>query len=91
MDLRWLNPLPFQAVRDHAVECGRVLVVDECRTTGGGIAEAILADLAEHGLAQAVASVRAIDSYVPLGPAADLVLVSEQQIVDAAVGLASSA
>ena len=43
MDLRWLNPLPVEAVRSHAVECGRVLVVDECRATGGGVADALIA------------------------------------------------
>ena len=35
MDLR-LNPLPVEAVRSHAVDCGRVLVVDECRATVAG-------------------------------------------------------
>src|SRR5262249_5361435 len=39
IDVRWLNPLPFEAVRRHADECGNLLVADECRATGGGIAE----------------------------------------------------
>jgi 2-oxoisovalerate dehydrogenase E1 component len=43
-----------------------------------------VADLAEHGgPARPVVTVRAADSYVPLGPAADLVLVSEDEIVTA--------
>ncbi|MBS3942452.1 MAG: MFS transporter, partial [Actinobacteria bacterium] len=89
LDLRWLNPLPTEAVRAHAAECGRVLIVDECRRTGGGIADAVVADLVEHGYVGPVASVRAHDSYVPLGPAADLVLLSEQDVADAASVLAT--
>jgi 2-oxoisovalerate dehydrogenase E1 component len=85
LDLRWLNPLPVEAVRLHAEECGRVLVVDECRATGGGIAEAVIASLAEEGFRGIMRSVRAVDSYVPLGAAANLVLISEEQIVEAAL------
>ena len=85
VDLRWLNPLPFEAVRSHVAEVGRVLIVDECRATGGGVAEALVADLAEAGIGQALGSVRAVDSFVPLGPATDAVLVSEEQIVTAAL------
>jgi len=85
LDLRWLNPLPFEAVRTHARTCGgRVLVVDECRQSGGGVAEALVADLAEQGAASELVSLRAADSYVPLGPATAAVLVGEDQIVAAA-------
>ena len=85
LDLRWLNPLPLAAVREHARACGgRVLVVDECRATAGGIADAVLADLAEQGLGTRLASVRAADSYVPLGAATSTVLVGEDEIVTAA-------
>jgi 2-oxoisovalerate dehydrogenase E1 component len=82
MDLRWLNPLPFEAIKRHAKECGKILVADECRATGGGIADAIIASLAEDGFKGPMRSVRAVDSYVPLGAAANLVLISEQQIVE---------
>ena len=81
LDLRWLSPLPRDAVRQHAAACGRVLVADECRATGGGIADAVIADLAEAGFRSPVASVRSVDTYVPLGPAADVVLLSEEDIV----------
>ncbi len=88
LDLRWLAPLPFDAVREHAADVGRVLVVDECRRTAGGIADAVIADLAESATAPKLASVRAVDTYVPLGPAADVVLLSEEQILTAARDLA---
>lgn len=83
LDLRWLNPLPGEAVREHAAQCGRVLVADECRATGGGIADAVLADLLEHGFEGRARSVRSLDTYVPLGPGAEAVLLSEDDIVGA--------
>ena len=85
IDLRWLNPLPFDAIRSHAQACGRVLVVDECRRTGGGIAAAVVADLAEHGETRKLASVCAADTYVPLGSSTAAVLVTEEDIVASAL------
>ena len=87
IDLRWLNPLPFEAVRRHATDCGRVLIVDECRATGGGVADAIVADLAERRFGGRLASVRAVDSFVPLGSATSAVLVQADQIIAAGVAL----
>jgi 2-oxoisovalerate dehydrogenase E1 component len=91
VDLRWLNPLPLELVRRHAAECGRVLVVDECRRTGGGIADALIADLAERAFDGDLRSVRAVDSFVPLGPATAAVLVGVDQIVAEAASLAAVA
>ncbi|WP_415908046.1 thiamine pyrophosphate-dependent enzyme [Oleiharenicola sp. Vm1] len=88
LDLRWLNPLPLDAIRKHAAACGRVLVADECRATAGGIADAVIAALAESGFAGPLASVRAVDTYVPLAAAANLVLISDRQIAAAAEKLA---
>ena len=85
LDVRWLNPLPLDAIRKHAAECSRVLVADECRATGGGIADAVIAALAESGHSGPLASVRAVDTYIPLATAANLVLISESQIVAEAV------
>src|SRR5207247_1039875 len=62
MDLRWLSPLPTDAIRSEAERAAAVLVVDECRATGGGVADAIIADLAEQGVGGHLASVRAVDS-----------------------------
>lgn len=85
VDMRWLNPLPFEALDRHARECRAVLVADECRATAGGIADAVVARLAETRYPGRITSVRAADSFVPLGPAADLVLLSEDDIVRAAL------
>ncbi len=85
IDLRWLAPLPIDAVAEHVGALRKVLVVDECRATGGGIAGDLIAALVERGINARYASVRAADSYVPLGPATSAVLVTEEQILDAAV------
>jgi len=90
VDLRWLAPLPLEAVRRHAADCGRVLIVDECRATGGGVADALIADLAERSFGGRLASVRAVDSFVPLGTATSAVLVGLDHVVAAAVKTAHS-
>ncbi|MEE8105579.1 MAG: thiamine pyrophosphate-dependent enzyme [Planctomycetota bacterium] len=84
LDLRWLKPLPHDVVREHAVACGKVLVADECRATGGGVADAIVARLVEGGYAGAMATVRSADSFVPLGPSTAAILLQEEEIVQAA-------
>jgi 2-oxoisovalerate dehydrogenase E1 component len=91
VDLRWLSPLPLEELRAHAKEVGSVLVVDECRRTGAGVADAIVADLAEHQVGGRVASVRAVDSFVPLGTATSAVLVGTDQIVSGALRLIGQA
>ncbi len=87
LDLRWLAPLPVDAVARAARAAGRALIVDECRASAG-VADALVAALAERAPAVVTATVRSHDTYVPLGPAADRVLVSERAIVDAARALA---
>ena len=79
--------LPLEAFETHARACGAVLIADECRATGGGIADALVAHLAERGHAGRLASARAADSYVPLAAAANLVLVQEPDIEQAALSM----
>ncbi len=86
MDLRWLSPLPEADLLAHAARFDRVLVVDETRRSGG-VAEAVLALLSDAGHSGPVARVTSLDSYIPLGPAAALVLLSVEDIVRAAAGL----
>ena len=82
LDLRWLAPLPIDDVARHAREVGRVVVVDETRRSGG-VGEAVVAGLVEHGFGGTVRRVAALDSFIPLGDAANLVLVSEPDIESA--------
>ena len=86
LDLRWLAPLPVEDILREANATGRVLVVDETRRTGG-VSEGVLAELLDAGFAGRLARVTSKDSFVPLGDAAKLVLVSEDEIEAAAVDL----
>ena len=65
-----------------------MLVVDEGRKTGG-VGEGIVTALVEEcGGGIEIARVTAADSFIPLGDAANRVLVSEDDIVAAALRLA---
>ena len=87
IDLRWIAPLPIDDVLDHARAVGKLLVVDECRRSGN-VSEALAAAVLDAETPCRFMRVNAADSFVPLGDAANLVLVSEQEILDAAVKLA---
>ncbi len=67
-----------------------MLVVDECRRTGG-MAEAIVTCIVEKAPHVTVVRVTGEDTYVPLGPAADLVLVQEAEIERAARAMVEQA
>jgi 2-oxoisovalerate dehydrogenase E1 component len=88
LDMRWLAPLPIDQIVQHANEVGRVVVVDETRRTGG-VGEAVLAALVDHGVDAAARRVTAHDTFIPLGDAALCVLVSEADIVDAVRDIAA--
>ena len=86
LDLRWLAPLPVEDILREANATGCVLVVDETRRTGG-VSEGVLAELVDAGFDGRIARVASKDSFVPLGDAARLVLVSEDEIEAAALAL----
>jgi 2-oxoisovalerate dehydrogenase E1 component len=90
IDLRWIVPLPIDDVLAHARAVGRLLVVDECRRSGN-VSEALAAAVLDASTPCRFMRVNSADSLVPLGDAANLVLVSEQEITDAALTLARSA
>ncbi len=79
LDLRWLLPLPIDAIARHADTVARVLVVDETRASGG-VGEGILAGLVDGGYAGRVARVASADTFIPLGDAAQHVLLGEDAI-----------
>ena len=87
IDLRWLNPLPMEAVM-HAVKSAKsALIVDECRRTGS-LAEELYTRLREEGFDAPLARINSDDSFIPLGPAANEVLISEEQIAAAVKDIA---
>ncbi len=86
VDLRWLAPLPIEDIAREAVATQRVLVVDETRRTGG-VSEGVIAMLIDAGFDGQLARVTSKDSFIPLGSAANLVLLSEDEIEAAALAL----
>lgn len=83
LDLRYLVPLPEEAVLHHARETGNLLVVDECRRSGN-VSEAIAAAVLERASGVRFGRVTSADCFIPLGDAANLVLVGEGEILDKA-------
>jgi 2-oxoisovalerate dehydrogenase E1 component len=90
LDLRWLAPLPVEDILAAAGSTGRVLVVDETRHSGG-IGEGVVTALVEGGFIGPIHRVASQDSFVPLGVAAGHVLLSEDEIEKAALGLTIAA
>ena len=91
LDLRWLKPLNRARIAEAARRAGRVLVVDEGRRTGG-LAEELFTLLDEEaGPALPKARITGADSYIPLAEAANLVLLSEDEIVTEATRLIEEA
>lgn len=91
MDIRWLAPINHEAIAGHAAQCGGVLIVDEGRRSGG-VSEAIAMGLIEHLDAADRREIRRVvgdDTYIPLGPAANLVLPSDEDVFNAALEMAS--
>jgi 2-oxoisovalerate dehydrogenase E1 component len=86
VDLRWLAPLPAGDVLREAEATGRVLVVDETRRAGG-VSEGVVTALVDAGYQGRISRVTSEDSFIPLGPAANAVLLDEPTIEKAAVDL----
>ncbi|MEE9432712.1 MAG: thiamine pyrophosphate-dependent enzyme [Sphingorhabdus sp.] len=84
VDLRWLHPLYEDAIIAAAKPCGKILIVDECRYSGG-IAEKLMAILAEAGRGDDSSRLTALDCFIALGPAAGLTLPSKASIIEAAL------
>ncbi|MET0426397.1 MAG: thiamine pyrophosphate-dependent enzyme [Actinoplanes sp.] len=86
VDLRWLSPLPVADLIRESSATGRVLIVDETRRSGG-VGEGILAALVDGGFVGAARRIAGADSLIPLGPAAQQVLVGEDAITQGAHAL----
>ncbi len=83
LDLRWVAPLSARAILDATGDPPRILVADETRQAGG-VGEGVVSALVEAGYPGRLARVASRDSYIPLGAAANLVLLSEDDIESAA-------
>ena len=83
IDLRWLHPLNADAIVAVVADCRKILIVDECRKSGS-LSEKLMTILTEAGRGNAVSRITAEDCFIPLGPAAELVLPSKASIIEAA-------
>jgi 2-oxoisovalerate dehydrogenase E1 component len=81
-DLRWLAPLPILHLLAVVAAFPRVLVVDETRRSGG-VSEGVVTALVEGGYSGLVQRVTAEDSFIPLGPAASHVVLTEDDVLAA--------
>ena len=83
IDLRWLHPLNAEAIVAAVADCANILIVDESRRSGS-LSEKLMTILTEAGRDNAVSRITAEDCFIPLGPAAELVLPSKASIIEAA-------
>ncbi|HEX2784305.1 MAG TPA: thiamine pyrophosphate-dependent enzyme [Ilumatobacteraceae bacterium] len=86
VDLRWLSPLPVEDLIRETRATRAVLVADETRASGGW-SEGVITALVECGITTRIGRATSKDSFIPLGDAAKLVLLSEAEIEAAAYGL----
>jgi 2-oxoisovalerate dehydrogenase E1 component len=86
IDLRWLAPLPEEALLEAVKGCERILIIDECRRTGSQ-SEALMALFAETMPDTPTARLAADDSFIPLGKAATVTMPSRDSIMEAALEL----
>jgi 2-oxoisovalerate dehydrogenase E1 component len=89
VDIRWLAPLPVTDILREAEATGRVLIVDETRRSGG-VSEGIVTELADANFEGVIHRVTSRDSFIPLGEAANHVLLQEAEIEAAARALVGS-
>ncbi|WP_294613922.1 transketolase C-terminal domain-containing protein, partial [uncultured Roseovarius sp.] len=85
VDMRWLSPLPVQALSDAVQGCANVLIVDETRHSGG-VAEALMAHFHETGVPR-LSRLTAEDSFIATGPAYAATMPSADSIAQAALAL----
>ena len=85
VDMRWISPLPKAGITAAVQGCAHVLVVDETRHSGG-VAEAVMAHLAEVSSAR-IARITAEDSFIATGPAYAATMPSKDGITAAALRL----
>ncbi len=83
IDLRWLHPLNDRAIVAAVADCANILIVDESRRSGS-LSEKLMTILTEAGRGDVVSRITAEDCFIPLGPAAELVLPSKVSIIEAA-------
>lgn len=89
VDLRWLSPLPKEAILKEVAKAKRVLIVDEGRQSGS-ISEGLVTLLMEEASSGLkIKRITGKDCFIPLGTAWQYLLPSQESIVEAVVALQS--
>lgn len=87
IDLRWVAPINEVKLAETLSQFTHVLVVEECRKTGS-LSEALMTLMVEQcSPLPKIKRVCSYDTFIPLGDAAQVALVSSQDIIDATVEL----
>ena len=81
IDIRWIAPLPEEALIKAVTGCKSVLIVDECRITGSQ-SEGLMALFTEKGVPH-VSRIAAEDCFIATGPAYGATLPSVDGIIEA--------
>lgn len=82
IDMRWIAPLPVDGILDALTGAEKVLIVDECRSTGSQ-SEALMAMLSEQ-TDLPHCRIAAEDSFIPTGPSYASTMPSRRSIAEAA-------
>jgi 2-oxoisovalerate dehydrogenase E1 component len=89
VDLRWLSPLPKEAILKEVAKAKRVLIVDEGRQSGS-LSEGLMTFLMEEASPQLkIKRLTGEDCFIPLGTAWQYILPSKESIIDAVLALQS--
>ncbi|HAU1639345.1 TPA: MFS transporter [Legionella pneumophila] len=89
VDLRWLSPLPKDAILKEIAKAKRILIVDEGRQSGS-ISEGLMTLLMEEASPRLkIKRITGKDCFIPLGTAWQYLLPSQENIIDAVIALQS--
>lgn len=87
VDLRWLKPLNRSFLEQERTQDHPILIVDEARSTGSPSEEICSILVEDQEDPPRVRRLTAEDSYVPIGPAADEILPTKEDIRKTALQL----
>nr|MBA2652995.1 MFS transporter [Tatlockia sp.] len=89
VDLRWLSPLPTEAILRELAKAKRVLIVDEGRRSAS-LSEGLMTLLLERATHKLkIKRITGEDCFIPLGDAWQYLLPSRDSIVSAVIALNS--
>ncbi|VEB33844.1 pyruvate/2-oxoglutarate dehydrogenase subunit E1 [Legionella sainthelensi] len=89
VDLRWLNPLPSDAILREIAKAKQVLIVDEGRRSGS-VSEGLMSLLLEEASSSLkIKRITGKDCFIPLGNAWQYLLPSKESIIEAVIALES--